>query len=95
MAKVELREAAAVAAMARVAGSGSQDPAFSRKLQKLHLHHISAERECSTLREASVTNLDRQFLLDLRENGWSAAESWLARDVSEPVLENGLIRAAE
>jgi NTE family protein len=64
---VFLRGAAALTAMARVAGSGSQDPAFSRKLQKLRLHHISAERECSSLSEASGDNLDRQFLLTLRE----------------------------
>src|SRR6185503_3305995 len=46
---VFLREAAALTTMARVAGSGSQDPAFSRKLQKLRLHHISAEREHAAL----------------------------------------------
>ena len=50
---VFLREAAALTAMARVAGSGSQDPAFSRKLRRLRLHHLSAERECSTLSDAS------------------------------------------
>ena len=43
---VLLREAAALTTMARVAGSGSQDPAFSGKLQKLRLHHISAEGAC-------------------------------------------------
>ena len=92
---VFLREAAALTAMARVAGSGSQDPAFSRKLQKLRLHHISAERECSTLSEASGDNLELQFLLDLRESGRAAAESWLANGVSEPIMQKGLLRAAE
>jgi NTE family protein len=92
---VFLREAAALTAMARVAGSGSQDPVFSRKLQKLHLHHISAERECSTLSEASADNFEWQFLLDLRESGRAAAESWLADGVSEPIMQKGLLRAAE
>src|SRR4051794_19266142 len=50
---VFLREAAALTTMARVAASESQDPAFSRKLQKLRLHHISAEWEHSALSEAS------------------------------------------
>jgi NTE family protein len=92
---VFLREAAALTAMARVAGSGSQDPAFSRKLQKLRLHHISAERECSSLSEASGDNLDRQFLLTLRESGRAAADSWLAHGVNEPIMQKGLLRAAE
>jgi len=92
---VFLREAAALTAMARVAGSGSQDPTFSRKLQKLRLHHISAERECSSLSEASGDNLDRQFLLALRESGRAAADSWLAHGVSEPIMQQGILKAAE
>jgi NTE family protein len=92
---VFLREAAALTAMARVAGSGSQDPTFSRKLQKLRLHHISAERECSSLSEASGGNLDQQFLLTLRESGRAAADSWLAHGVSEPIMQQGILKAAE
>src|SRR3954449_5596058 len=92
---VFLREAAALTAMARVAGSGSQDPAFSRKLQKLRLHHLSAERECPTLSEASGDNLDWQFLLTLRQSGRAAAETWLGHGVSEPIMQKGLLRAAE
>src|SRR3954451_833966 len=92
---VFLREAAALTAMARVAGSGSQDPAFSRKLQTLRLHHISAEREHSALSEASGGNLDWQFLRTLRESGRAAAESWLAYGVSEPIMQQGMLRAAE
>jgi hypothetical protein len=92
---VFLREAAALTTMARVAGSGSQDPAFSRKLQKLRLHHISAEREHSALSEASAGNLDRQFLRTLRESGQAAAEAWLAHGMSEPVMQQGMLRAAE
>src|SRR3954462_777757 len=92
---VFLREAAALTAMARVAGSGSQDPAFSRKLQKLRLHHISAEREHSALSEASGGNLDGQFLRTLRESGRAAAETWLAYGVSEPIMQQGMLRAAE
>jgi len=92
---VFLREAAALTTMARVAGSGSQDPAFSRKLQKLRLHHISAEREMSALSEASAGNLDRQILRTLRESGRAAAEAWLTHGVSEPILQQGMLRAAE
>src|SRR3954471_21624670 len=94
---VFLREAAALTTMARVAGSGSQDPAFSRKLQKLRLHHISAEREHSALSEASGGNLEWQFLRTLRESGRAAAESWLdhGNGVSEPIMQQGMLRAAE
>jgi NTE family protein len=92
---VFLREAAALTTMARVAASESQDPAFSRKLQKLRLHHISAEREHSALSEASGGNLDGQFLRTLRESGRAAAETWLAYGVSEPIMQQGMLRAAE
>jgi NTE family protein len=91
---VFLREAAALTTMARVAGSESQDPVFSRKLQKLRLHHISAEREQSALSEASGGNLDWQFLRNLRESGRAAAETWLAHGISEPILQQGMLRAA-
>src|SRR5829696_525249 len=92
---VFLREAAALKEMVRVAGSGGQDPVFSRKLQKLCLHHISAERECPTLGDASAANLERPFLLSLRESGRSAAETWLERGVHEPVLQEGKLRPRE
>jgi NTE family protein len=92
---VFLREAAALTAMARVAGSGSQDPAFSRKLRRLRLHHLSAERECSTLSDASGANLDWQFLMKLRESGQAAAETWLAHGMSNPIMQKGVLRAAE
>src|SRR4051794_23549452 len=92
---VFLREAAALTTMARVAGSGSQDPALSRKLQQLRLHHLSAERECPALSEASVANLDWPFLLTLRESGRTAAETWLASGVNEPIMQQGILRTAE
>src|SRR3954469_6920693 len=92
---VFLREAAALTTMARVAGSGSQDPAFARKLQQLRLHHLSAEREMSALSEASGDNLDWAFLLSLRESGRAAAEGWLAHGISEPLMQKGVLKAAE
>ena len=93
---VFLREAAALTAMARVAGSGSQDPAFSRKLRRLRLHHLSRpERECSTLSDASGANLDWQILMKLRESGQAAAETWLAHGMSNPIMQKGVLRAAE
>jgi NTE family protein len=92
---VFLREAAALTTMARVAGPGSQDPLLSRKLQQLRLHHLSAERECPALREASVANLDWPFLRTLRESGRAAAETWLAHGVREPIMQQGKLRAAE
>src|SRR3954451_7105227 len=92
---VFLREAAALTAMARVAGSGSQDPAFSRKLQRLRLHHLSAEREMSALSEASGASLEWEFLRTLRESGRAAAESWLAHGIGEPIMDKGVLTAAE
>ena len=92
---VFLREAAALTTMARAAGSGSQDPVFSRKLQKLRLHHISAEREHAALSDASGGNLDGRFLQTLRESGRAAADSWLAHGISEPVMQQGTLRTAE
>jgi NTE family protein len=92
---VFLREAAALTTMARVAGSGSQDPALSRKLQQLRLHHISAEREHSALSEASGGNLEWQFLLNLRERGRAAAETWLAHGNRAPIMQQSRLRSAE
>jgi NTE family protein len=92
---VFLREAAALATMARVAGSGSRDPIFADKLRNLRLHHISAEREFAGLSEASGGNLDRRFLLKLRESGRSAAETWLLQGIHKPVVEQGVLTAAE
>src|SRR3954464_4095805 len=92
---VFLREAAALTTMARVAGSGSQDPVLSRKLQQLRLRHLSAERECPARREGCVANLDWSFLRTLRESGRAAAETWLAHGVNEPLMQQGILRAAE
>jgi hypothetical protein len=92
---VLLREAAALTAMARAVGSGSQDPASSRKLQRLRLHHISAEREQSELSEASGGNLKWQFLLNLRQSGRAAADTWLAQGIREPRMREGRLRSAE
>jgi NTE family protein len=92
---VFLREAAALTTMARVAGPESQDPVFARKLQRLRLHHISAECSHSALNEASGGNLDRQFLQNLRESGRVAAETWLIHGISEPIMQQGRLRSAE
>src|SRR3954471_7831952 len=69
--------------------------ALSRKLQQLRLHHLSAERACPALSEASVANLDWPFLLNLRESGRAAAETWLAHGRHEPIMQQGILRAAE
>ena len=90
---VFLREAASLAMMARVAGSDSQDPAFARKLQQLRVHHISADRQLSNLSQESASNLDRRFLLKLRDCGRSAAEEWLTDDIQEPILQQGVLRS--
>lgn len=90
---VFLREAASLAMMSRVAGSDSQDPAFSRKLKQLRVHHISADRECPNLSQESGSNLDRRFLLNLRDCGRSAAETWLMNDIHEPVIQQGVLRS--
>ncbi|WP_404294597.1 patatin-like phospholipase family protein (plasmid) [Microvirga sp. RSM25] len=71
------RDMDALAAMKELAGPHDQGSRLARKLQKLRLHHLSAEAEYPALGEASALNLDWTFLLALRDAGRRAAERWL------------------
>jgi NTE family protein len=70
----------ALAAMKKLAGDG-QGSRLSRKLNKLHVHHIEGEAEYPALGQASALNVDRDFLQDLRDAGRSAADRWLSGEV--------------
>ncbi|TAL76858.1 MAG: patatin-like phospholipase family protein [Beijerinckiaceae bacterium] len=48
-----------------------------RKWRQLTLHRIIAEEQVAHLAEANASNLDWNFLSDLREHGRDAAENWL------------------
>jgi NTE family protein len=73
------RDMDALAAMKELAGPHDQGSRLARKLQKLRLHHLTAEAEYPILGEASALNLDWTFLLALRDAGRRAAERWLGR----------------
>jgi NTE family protein len=78
-----LRDMDALAAMQTLSGTETPGSHLSRKLQKLHLHHIAAEAEYPVLSQSSALNLDWQFLLELRDAGRAAADQWLsANDAS-------------
>lgn len=70
--------------------AGLLRPRFCRKLERLRLHRIIAERELPTLRHSAPVNLEWSFLNRLKRAGGSAAERWLAdlrRSRSEPSRE--------
>ncbi|MBQ0821925.1 patatin-like phospholipase family protein [Microvirga sp. HBU67558] len=68
------RDMDALAAMKKLAGPHEQGSRLARKLQKLRLHHLTAEVEYPALSEASALNLDWDFLLALRDAGRKAAD---------------------
>ena len=61
-----------------LSGPDAEGSALSRKLQRLRLHHINAEKHVPGLAQASALDLDWDFLVALRDHGRAAAESWLA-----------------
>jgi NTE family protein len=66
-------------------------PRFCRKLERLRLHRLVAERELPNLRHASAMNLEWSFLNRLKSAGGAAAERWLAdlrRGPSQPSRES-------
>jgi NTE family protein len=73
-----LRDMDALAAMRKLSEADVGASHLSRKLQKLHLHHIAAETEYPLLSQSSALNLDWDFLLDLRDAGRAAADRWLS-----------------
>jgi NTE family protein len=74
-----LRDLEALAAMTKLSGS-SGESRLSKKLQRLRLHHIAAEKEVPGLGEASALNRDWDFLVGLRDAGRAAAGRWLAEE---------------
>lgn len=70
-----LTEIAAIEALRATSGAGSS--AVRSKFGRLAIHHIAAEDEFERLGRADGTNLDWRFLVDLRDSGRAAAESWL------------------
>jgi NTE family protein len=72
------RDMEALAAMRKLAHPHDQGSRLARKLQKLRLHHLTAEAEYPALGEASALNLDWDFLSALRDAGHRAAGRWLA-----------------
>jgi len=73
-----LREMEALSAMTKLSGPDAEGSALSRKLQRLRLHHINAEKHVPGLAQASALDLDWDFLCALRDHGRAAAASWLA-----------------
>jgi NTE family protein len=74
-----LKEIDALLALKELAGrKGIFSSRFSRKLQALRLHRISAENTFIGLDQASALNVDWSFLTKLRDSGRAAADQWLA-----------------
>ncbi|QRM35517.1 patatin-like phospholipase family protein (plasmid) [Microvirga sp. VF16] len=73
-----LRDMDALAAMTKLAEAEVQGSRLLQRLQKLRLHHVSAETEYPLLSQASALNLDRHFLFQLRDAGRVAADRWLS-----------------
>jgi NTE family protein len=73
------RDMEALAEMTKLSGVDHNGSTMSRKLQRLRLHHISAEAEFPALSQSSGLDLDWEFLLSLRDAGRRAADQWLEK----------------
>ncbi|WP_201861186.1 patatin-like phospholipase family protein [Microvirga soli] len=74
------RDLEALSMMAQLCREGDmQGSGLGRKLQRLKLHHLSAEDHVDGLSGLSFMNTDWGHLQHLRDQGRSAAEAWLAR----------------
>ncbi|QRM33523.1 patatin-like phospholipase family protein [Microvirga sp. VF16] len=73
-----LRDMDALAAMTKLAEAEVQGSRLLQRLQKLRLHHVSAETEYPLLSQSSALNSDWHFLLQLRDAGRVAADRWLS-----------------
>jgi NTE family protein len=82
-----LRDMDALAAMTKLAEAEVQGSRLLQRLQKLRLHHISAETEYPLLSQSSALNLDRHFLFQLRDAGRGAADRWLSSSSERPFLD--------
>ena len=72
-----IREMEALTAMTKLASENSGSR-MARKLQRIRVHHVAAEKEFPSLGAASALNLDWDFMLTLRDAGRTAAERWLS-----------------
>lgn len=72
------REMEAFREMAKLAVPENSGSGMGRKLRRMRLHHVAADRSLPALGEASALNLDWDFLVELRDAGREAAERWIA-----------------
>ncbi|HEX8663413.1 MAG TPA: patatin-like phospholipase family protein [Beijerinckiaceae bacterium] len=77
-----LRDLEALAAMTKLSGAEGEGSPLSRKLKRLRLHHVTAEKEIPGLGEASALDRDWDFLVALRDAGRAAASRWLAAEAA-------------
>ena len=82
-----LRDMDALAAITKLAEAEIQESRLLQRLQKLRLHHVSAETEYPLLSRSSALNLDWPFLCQLRDAGRVAAERWLSGGPERPSLD--------
>jgi NTE family protein len=75
-----LRDLETLAAMTKLSGEEREGSPLSRKLKRLRLHLIAAEKEVPGLGEASALDRDWDFLVSLRDAGRAAADRWLAAE---------------
>jgi NTE family protein len=73
-----LRDIEAIDAMRKLSEAEVGISRLSRKLRRLRVHHIAAEKEYPLLSESSALDLDWKFLLQLRDAGRAAADRWLS-----------------
>jgi NTE family protein len=82
-----LRDLEALAAMTKLSGEEGEGSRLARKLKRLRLHHLAAEKEVSGLGEASALDRDWDFLVALRDAGRVAADRWLATEAARPAAQ--------
>jgi NTE family protein len=82
-----LRDMDALAALTKLADVEVQGSHLLQRLQKLRLHHVSAETEYPLLSHSSALNLDWHFLLELRDAGRVAADRWLSGGSELPSVD--------
>src|SRR3954469_11543161 len=66
---------------------GQSTSRLGHKIDRLQLHHLSAEEHVDGLSQASVLNTDRSFLTHLRDQGRAAAEAWLSDEFASSGVE--------
>src|SRR3954451_10635413 len=73
---------------------GQPTSRLGRKIDRLQLHHLSAEEHVEGLSQASVLNTKWSFLTHLRDRGREAAETWLSDGFASSGGELGRTAAA-